>query len=44
VSAATLSAPNWSVVTNVVATVSSEFVVTLNAAAPAQFFRLKLNR
>jgi hypothetical protein len=44
VSASTLSAPNWSDVTNVPVTVSSEFVVTLNAAALAQFFRLKLNR
>ena len=35
-SASTLSAPNWLVVTNVPATVSSKFVVTLNADAAAR--------
>jgi hypothetical protein len=44
VSAATLNAPNWSAVTNAPVTLSNRFAVTLNAAAPAPCFRLKLNR
>jgi hypothetical protein len=44
VSASTLSAPNWSAVTNTPVTLNNQFAVTLSAAAPAQFFRLKLNR
>jgi hypothetical protein len=44
VSAYTLSAPNWSAVTNTPVTFNNRFAVTLNAAAAAQFFRLKLNR
>jgi hypothetical protein len=44
VSASTLSAPNWSAVTNAPVTLGDQFAVTLNASAPAQFFRLKLNR
>jgi hypothetical protein len=44
VSASTLSVPNWSVVTNMPVTLNDQFAVTLNAAAPEQFFRLKLNR
>ncbi len=44
VSASTLSAPIWSAVTNAPVTVNNQFALTLNAAAPEQFFRLKLNR
>ena len=44
VSASTLNASSWSVVTNTLVTLGNQFSVTLNAAAPAQFFRLKLNR
>jgi hypothetical protein len=44
VSAAALNAPNWSAVTNAPVTLNNQWDVTLNATAPAQFFRLKLNR
>jgi len=43
-SASTISAPNWSAVTNTPVTLNDQFAVTLEAAAPEQFFRLKLNR
>ena len=44
VSASTLNASSWSVVTNTPVTLNNQCAVALNAAAPAQFFRLKLNR
>ena len=44
VSAATLRATYWSAITNPPVTLSNRFAVTLNAAAAAQFFRLRLNR
>ena len=44
VSASTLNASSWSVVTNAPKTLNNQFAVTLNAEESAQLFRLKLNR